>query len=153
MKKKPLRFVTQEDLPECLKLIQDLPESLGLGEDFLCDKDRTLLQLSLWANDRVLFKMEKDNEIIGLVAIGASDVWWSDTVFFTTRLIYLRKDHRNVKNLNRILQFLTNYAKIKGVPMLLDVGDSSLEKLIKKSKAMTRKGFEPVGISMYRPKE
>lgn len=142
----PIRFAQETDLPEIMTLIHSIPDNMGF-KHARCDHKKTATRMYNWILDGRVFILvdDADNSIYGIMVLIDADIWWSDAEYLSSALTFVRKDKRNLKNINRLLQFSKDFAELEDKNLIVDTfgakaSGRGMEELLK------RQGFSKVGI-------
>jgi|TARA_R100001530_G_scaffold71258_1_gene50450 predicted N-acetyltransferase YhbS len=64
---------------------------------------------------------EDDNKIIGSIAMANCDTWYTDKAFYRTLWFFVDQEKRNPQIAKSLLDFAREYAKIRNIPMILEI--------------------------------
>ena len=64
---------------------------------------------------------EDDNKIIGSIAMANCDTWYTDKAFYRTLWFFVDQEKRNPQIAKSLLDFVREYAKIRNIPMILEI--------------------------------
>jgi hypothetical protein len=64
---------------------------------------------------------EDDNKIIGSIAMANCDTWYTDKAFYRTLWFFVDQEKRNPIIAKSLLDFAREYAKIRNIPMILEI--------------------------------
>ena len=64
---------------------------------------------------------EDDNKIIGSIAMANCDTWYTDKAFNRTLWFFVDQEKRNPQIAKSLLDFAREYAKIRNIPMILEI--------------------------------
>ena len=64
---------------------------------------------------------EDDNKIIGSIAMANCDTWYTDKAFYRTLWLFADQEKRNPQIAKSLLDFAREYAKIRNIPMILEI--------------------------------
>ena len=64
---------------------------------------------------------EDDNKIIGSIAMANCDTWYTDKAFYRTLWFFVDQERRNPQIAKSLLDFAREYAKIRNIPMILEI--------------------------------
>ena len=68
-----------------------------------------------------VFVAEDDNKIIGSIAMANCDTWYTDKAFYRTLWFFVDQEKRNPQIAKSLLDFAREYAKIRNIPMILEI--------------------------------
>ena len=114
----------ESDIPEILELCGDwfVSESKKVGVS--CNKlfiEDAIRQIIVHGNIVVKSVSNKDNKIIGVLALGECDFWWSEDDIVTNVIFYVAPKWRNIKHYLTLLGAAKDLCREYNVPLVLDI--------------------------------
>ena len=74
-----------------------------------------------YINKHFVIVAEDDNKIIGSIAMANCDTWYTDKAFYRTLWFFVDQEKRNPQIAKSLLDFAREYAKIRNIPMILEI--------------------------------
>ena len=74
-----------------------------------------------YINKHFVIVAEDDNKIIGSIAMANCDTWYTDKAFYRTLWFFVDQEKRNPIIAKSLLDFAREYAKIRNIPMILEI--------------------------------
>lgn len=133
------------DLPDILKMIVKMPEE---SSDTLPPADAYKMAIVMEKNfyDYPYIVYRKEGKVVGCLALTEAELWWSTEKLLEDLFFYVEPEHRSYKITRSLLLKAKEYAKIKGVPLIMGV--FSRTDLERKKKVLERNGFE-IGGALF----
>ena len=145
----------EKDIPEILELCGDwiVSESKKVGVS--CNKlfiEDTLRQIISHGHIVIKSVSDSDNKIVGVLALGECDFWWSDDDLVTNVIFFVAPKWRNIKHYLALLNTAKDLCREHNIPLVLDITGvdevGRKELLMSKFSSKTRK----IGITyIWRP--
>lgn len=110
-----IRVATREDLPVIVELGKMLHEE-SVYREFSYDPDKVFEHMGMLIDGGgVVFLAVRDGEVVGGVAGGVAEQWFSREKIAFDYTLFIRKDCRNGVMAMKLIVALTSWGKAKGV--------------------------------------
>jgi|TARA_R110000868_G_scaffold300126_1_gene560480 GNAT superfamily N-acetyltransferase len=107
------------------------------------DFDKTLLYVCRHVIEGVVFFIEKDHKIIGVIAGIEAEYWYSKEKFISEGFFFVHPDHRKSRIAFKLIQELKKYAK--NLDLRLICGVSSGDDVERKDRFFEFNGLNRIG--------
>jgi GNAT superfamily N-acetyltransferase len=139
-------IATPFDVEKTIELGLRMPAESGFNmPEGLADKAQGVLLEAMKSHPTFVYKV--DGEIVGVLALTESSVWWSDTNILIELFFYVEKDKRNKGAATALLKEAQRYAEdVVNMPLIVELFTRT--DLDKKVKFLGRLGYKRLGVTM-----